>query len=143
MEYTNSFELDFIQRTLSIMDEYKGEYDATLLMNCLLGLLILPRERLFDNIQNKPLSECSKPISDLGTCLNNRCDLKELIRYLRNAVAHFNVKPMSEGHVVVAFSFKSNGLRALIPLTLLREFVMELASHLITHSNVNSVITHT
>ena len=60
-------ERDFIERTLKVIDQYEeivrphvgdqNEYDVTLLMNCLLGLLIYPQQiasqrgfqRPFDN----------------------------------------------------------------------------------------------
>lgn len=39
-----NFDISFIERTLKNLEEYKGEYDFTLLLNSLLGLLILPNE---------------------------------------------------------------------------------------------------
>src|SRR4051794_33161821 len=42
MSYVGPFEREFMKRTLTIVKEYQGEYDATLLLNCLLGLLIVP-----------------------------------------------------------------------------------------------------
>ena len=44
MEYRDEFERDFMLRTLDIIKDYQGKYDATLVINCLLGLLIVPRE---------------------------------------------------------------------------------------------------
>lgn len=45
MEYRPDFELDFMTRTRQIVDEYHGHYEATLQVNCLVGLLMLPKER--------------------------------------------------------------------------------------------------
>jgi hypothetical protein len=44
------FERDFMRRTLELVREYQGPYDATFLLNCLLGLLIVPAERSLDEI---------------------------------------------------------------------------------------------
>ncbi len=38
------FRLPVMQHTLQILDKYDGEFDATLLVNCLLGLLVVPKE---------------------------------------------------------------------------------------------------
>src|SRR4030067_3602426 len=57
------FERDFIVRTLRIVEQYdeciKGheKYEVTLLINCLLGLLILPKERCYVNIPKNKLSD--------------------------------------------------------------------------------------
>lgn len=39
-----NFDITFINRTNEILDEYDGKHDFTILINCLLGLLILPNE---------------------------------------------------------------------------------------------------
>ena len=46
MQY-DTIDYDFIKRTLEIIDEYQGDNDVTLLINCCLGLLILPKEKHF------------------------------------------------------------------------------------------------
>ena len=38
------FDVEFILRTKKIISDYKGKYNITLLLNCLLGLVILPSE---------------------------------------------------------------------------------------------------
>jgi len=44
------FDITYVERTKEILDEYKGKYDFTMLINCLLGLIILPNEY---NMQDK------------------------------------------------------------------------------------------
>jgi hypothetical protein len=41
MENAQQFERDFMRRTLELVRSYRGPYDATDLLNCLLGLLIV------------------------------------------------------------------------------------------------------
>ena len=59
MEFAEEFEYDFMKRTLSLMQSYSGPFDATLLLNCLVGLLIVPRETAFDRIPLDPISSHS------------------------------------------------------------------------------------
>lgn len=59
MEYAEQFELDFMRRTLEVLDTYRGEYDATILVNCLLGLLIVPKEKSFEKIPDSPIGDLS------------------------------------------------------------------------------------
>lgn len=59
MEFAEEFEYDFMKRTLSLMQSYSGPFDATLLHNCLVGLLIVPRETAFDRIPLDPISSLS------------------------------------------------------------------------------------
>ena len=69
MEYSNQFELDFMKRTLEIVKDYQGERDATLLINCLLGLLVVPKETLFNKIPKDPITALKNwgfPLSQLG-----------------------------------------------------------------------------
>ncbi len=42
----NTFEIEFIERTQSIIRDYQGEYEFSLLMNCLLSLIVLTCERI-------------------------------------------------------------------------------------------------
>ncbi|HDW2782831.1 TPA: hypothetical protein RLV07_005329, partial [Escherichia coli] len=52
----SDFETDFVQRTLALIDQYnemievlgkpfREQYNYTLTLNCLLGLIVLPKER--------------------------------------------------------------------------------------------------
>jgi hypothetical protein len=44
------FDKDFLKRTLEILKDYTGEREATLLINCLVGLLILPKANHYKDI---------------------------------------------------------------------------------------------
>lgn len=41
---TSHFDISFIERTRANLEKYKGDYDFTMLINSLLGLLIIPNE---------------------------------------------------------------------------------------------------
>lgn len=140
MEYADEFERDFMRRTLSILQQYGGPYDATLLLNCLLGLLIVPKERSIEKIPVHPRSDLAKwgiqssSIRGFGkpTRKNRQPDtLRGIVWNLRNAVAHFRVKPLAQGGQCTGFEFKDkSGFHAVLSLDEINSLVRQLASHL-------------
>lgn len=143
MSYLSNFERSFSEHTLVIVSEYSGGYDATLLINCLLGLLVLPKENMLSAIPEEPLSELAKwgiqpsSIKNAGVKKGkNDPDpntLRGLVFNMRHAVAHFNIRPIPSEGEVQAFKFTNErDLCAEIPVTELREFVKRLSTHLKT-----------
>lgn len=140
MEYEPQFARDFMHRTLTIAQEYVGPFDATLLINCLLGLLLVPKEALIDKIPPDPFERLSdwgispKSIKGFGKCdygHEHSPNLRQLVRRMRNAVAHFKIDPVHEDGEVAAFSFRDkNGFHAVISLSEIDTFVKKLAAHL-------------
>lgn len=123
-EYQN-FPLDFTNRTLELVKEYKGDYEATLLVNCLLGLLVAPNE--FDEIKETLKKEKSNPekwkpfidcVENWGTYTKKGKQnprpktLMSFIRSIRNSLAHFNFQPIHEKERVEGFVFRDNGFKA-------------------------------
>ncbi len=96
-------EKEFIDRTNKIINQYSnlegklGEkfYDVTLYLNCLLGLLVLPREWKLEQLSDKEI-----PTSIKNTLIkavdqkNNKIEVtfKEYIIGLRNGIVHFGQK---------------------------------------------------
>ena len=140
MEYEPDFVKSFMRRTAAIIKEYNGPLDATMLVNCLLGLLVVPRESLFLKIPDVPFDALSSwgigpsSIKKFGVCdygCEHEPTLRQLVRRLRNAVAHFNVHPMHSNGEVSGFRFKDrNGFCAEVPLSQLRDFLIRLAEYL-------------
>ena len=100
MEYEPEFARSFMRRTLYIANSYGGEYDATLLVNCLLGLLIVPKEALLEKVPDTPFDSLAawgidpKSILCKGRSKEGHEEsptLRQLVRRLRNAVAHFRL----------------------------------------------------
>lgn len=103
MNYHNVVQ-DFAQRTrqnLEFVETHARQnpdatlFEVTQLINSLLGLLVFPQQRFYRSIPEIPLSQLSNEgwpsISTLvGTSSCN--NLRDLMRYLRNAVAHFQIK---------------------------------------------------
>lgn len=140
MQYEDEFERDFMQRTLEIVRQYRGAFDATLLINSLLGLLIIPSERTLNKIPEDPIGDLEKwgisPTSILSFGKTREQDerpetLRLLVRRLRNAVAHFRIKPIHTNRVIEGFDFSDrNGFKARIKLVEVKVFVEKIASHL-------------
>jgi hypothetical protein len=104
--YVN-IETDFIERTIRLIDQYNEliadldfdeQLNFTLTINCLLGLIVMPKERVISFIPNDPITEEYK--KDLGfqysTIGNGITRFRELILQLRNSVAHFKIEIESE-----------------------------------------------
>lgn len=141
MEYEIDFHRSFVERTRKNLDSYQGEYEATHLINSLLGLLIVPKERLLDDIPTTPLDQLDHTqwgrTSDWLT-QPNKCELghehsltlRQFVRKLRNAVAHFHIQPYPESGEVQGFRFADGSFKAKVPVPDLKLFVKQLASEL-------------
>ncbi|MBB1353516.1 HEPN family nuclease [Pseudoalteromonas sp. SR45-5] len=148
--YAN-FEPDFIQRTISLIDQYdefitdvefEKQYNYTLIINCFLGLIVMPKERIIKNIPNEVLSNEFKTHlglenSEIHDSIN---DLQKLIHQLRNSVAHFNIEVISaDQHFTVdylLFRHRNNRVMAKIPASNMKAFLKKYADILL--SNINS-----
>ena len=140
MEFGKQFERDFMRRTLKLVKEYEGPYDATLLLNCLLGLLIVPKETSLEQIPTEPISKLSEwgisPASIKSFGKKNEKNqypetLRGIVYNLRNSVAHIRVRPTTDMRQVKGFEFTDlSGFRASIDLNEVRVFVEKLANHL-------------
>jgi len=89
----------------------KGEsvYEVTQLINSLLGLVVYPKERLkkIPEITWETMIEQEWP---LPTGENAQVSgLKQLIRYMRNAVAHFDIEFIADNNEIVGIRFKNEG----------------------------------
>ena len=116
MDYKR-IERDFVLRSLALLEQYdhcelkpsKGgtsssdtpnlteKYEVTLLINCLLGLIVVPTQRTWERIPAKDLNQ----LSDWGLDQNSdiiwgdpqhHIGLRYVIERIRNSVAHFNIE---------------------------------------------------
>ena len=90
----------------------KGEsvYEVTQLINSLLGLLVYPRERFFETIPEITWETMIEQEWPLPTGENAQVSgLKQLIRYMRNAVAHFDIEFIADNNEIVGIRFKNEG----------------------------------
>lgn len=142
MEYRDEFEREFMNRTLALMSEYDGELNATHLINCLLGLLVIPKEKFLKRIPQDSVDSFEDwgipkdAVEEFGGSSRKNGEprpktLRTLVWRLRNSVAHFEIEPQSEGGQCVGFEFKDeSGFRAVLSLEEIKNFVIKLAEHL-------------
>lgn len=95
-------EYEFIERTLELISQYEylkynfefnKQYNHTLLINCLLGLIVMPKERTRNDIPKHKLTKDFRAKMGLANSEVNEniTDLRELIFALRNSIAHFDI----------------------------------------------------
>ena len=95
-------EIDFIDRTLNLIAQYEKDlhqypferqYNHTLLINCLLGLVVFPKERAISYLPNQRIDNNLK--NEMGiihsTFNPEITELKILIQALRHSIAHFDI----------------------------------------------------
>jgi len=152
MEYSEGkFDKEFISRTLSIVHQYDRyvmdsvplveQFEVTLLINGLLGLLVLPKENCYSCIPRLPVHRLtewgmsSDIVKKWGTRPKERdCaddfTVRELIRRMRNSVTHMNFRLNGNGKEIARIQFKDDyGFEASLPVDNLKVFVTHLAQH--------------
>ena len=93
---------DFAERTgknLHMIEQLQAEgreaYEVTQLVNSMLGLLVFPQQQYVNRIPETPLEELKRdgwPVPKCRIGPDQVQNLNQLIRYLRNAIAHFNIE---------------------------------------------------
>jgi HEPN pEK499 p136 len=120
MKYTDLIR-DFAERTqhnLKLTSDWRaGALDAgfnevTQLINSLLGLVVLPRALILDYIDPIPVTATGidtdawhAPFEIAGNGSPSPDNLPELIKGLRNAVAHAALEPTTDGHDITGVEF--------------------------------------
>lgn len=70
-------------------------YEVTQLVNSMLGLLVFPQQRYLDRIPETPIADLANngwPIPEVVGDYPQVPNLRQLVRMLRNAVAHCNLE---------------------------------------------------
>lgn len=103
-----NLETEFIERTLRLISQYESQmhrypfeeqYNYTLLINSLLGIIVMPKERTIGYLPNNRLTK--DLLQDMGIINSqfhdNYSNLRSLIIKLRHCIAHFSISFESEG----------------------------------------------
>jgi len=98
---------DFARRTRlnlralkSRQEEGHEVFETTQLINSMLGLLVFPREEFVGRIPELPLGDLKTrgwPVPKVRPGFAQARNLNELVRYLRNAISHFNIEFIGDG----------------------------------------------
>lgn len=103
----HNIEREFIERTMKLLAQYEDilpnypfeeQYNYTLTINCLLGLIVMPKARIISHISTVRLTRDFRMEMGLehSQIADNIRTLRELIQRLRNAIAHFDIEVISE-----------------------------------------------
>lgn len=150
MEYTNQ-ERDIISRTKKILEQYdtyvptrdQSSYRDTLFINCLVGLLIIPKEKWFDSLPTEIVNRNDWGISDSDILLI-KGDLKsvqQVARRIRNSISHYNFKVLGDGSgqlEKIKFEDRDGSIEtfeATIKIEDMRVFVEKLTDYLVNQNN--------
>jgi hypothetical protein len=119
--YSN-LELDFIERTIRLIGQYtemiqglefEDQLNYTLTINCFLGLIVMPKERVITYIAKEPLTaESLQKIGLVRSTIDDSIkNLQDLVQHLRHAIAHFDIEVVSvcETNLVDFIEFKGSG----------------------------------
>lgn len=101
------FDKEFVERTKNIVqtqckDDF--EYDVTLLLNCMLGLVSLPTERT-NHGHNSFKQECVNKLKNMGVIVSSTDDDKTF-RTVKNALSHMNIAPQNKDGVIDSIIIK-------------------------------------
>ncbi len=97
-----NIDTDFIERTLELISQYEStlhkydfekQFNHTLLINCLLGLIVFPKERAISYLPKETITK--DLLKEMGVEFSNFNqeikDLKTLVISLRHSIAHFDI----------------------------------------------------
>lgn len=145
-----NFETEFIERTLRLIDQYNlmiqeldfhDQLNYTLTINCLLGLIVMPKERVITYIPNDVLS--ADYLRNLGF-IESTIDpgitrFRDLIHQMRNSISHFkiDVESVNEDFLVdyLVFSHVDGNLVARIKSTEIVPFLRFYCQKLLQNLN--------
>lgn len=148
-----NFEIDFINKTLSLISQYEGfvhsqkfenQYNYTLLMNCFLGLIVMPKERSVTHLPNdRIISQLKVDMglveSEISTKITT---LRQLIIELRHSIAHFDfdIVSLNDDFLVdeIVFNDESEQFIARIKATEMLPFLRYYCSWLIKNIEENN-----
>ncbi len=143
MSHYKNQEVDFINRTKTIIEQYdsfqiaeKEKFEVTLLLNCLIGLLIIPQQHWFECLPTELVSQKAwginpKQISKIKD--GETKNIKDVARHLRNSIAHYEFVVFdNSSNKISSVKFKDKDrnrnitFEAIIPLPNLRQFTTKL-----------------
>lgn len=135
MAEMKNFKRDFVKRTIEILDKnYENtEYEVTLLLNCLLGMVSLPIEDKKSSKDNHVVqfeNDCVQKLKQLSIKFQSNDSTDQLFRNIRNSICHMHIEPSAYQGYIENINFRnfSNGNKGkltfwvIISVENLREF---------------------
>jgi hypothetical protein len=105
-----NFKIEFVKRTKEILLRYDGTRDMSIIINCTLGLIILPYEATQENpppfwdTEINKIPECQSLRLEIfepkkkinGGIITERKTLRVLLKKIRHGLAHQHIEPANE-----------------------------------------------
>lgn len=151
-------EFDFIERTRKLLKQYeecavklaldkkKEKYEVTLLINCFVGLLILPKEEWFNSLPTDLLSVSEWGIDKTHISIlkdsqgnSENKNVKNFTKHLRNSISHYRFTAFENNRQEISKikfeDFNQSGsiktMEATIPIHSLRKFLDKFSSEVL------------
>lgn len=134
-------EKDFIERTKILLEQYDNteiipseKYEVSLLLNCCVGLLLIPKEESYIKINGLLNLNDDWGITedDITIDSSNSKSVKNTLRHLRNSVAHgkFKFLEPEEGNQIERIEFEDYNVTINIHVDQLKKFLYKLITQL-------------
>jgi hypothetical protein len=140
-------EFDFILRTFKIIEQYQllklpkeENYEVTLMINCMVGLLVLPQQQWFSHLPKDLISTKDWGIDPAHiSFIKESKTVNEIAKHLRNALSHYNFTAFAgKSSSITKIKFKDidsrNGVltfEATIPISNLMSFLKKISSSML------------
>lgn len=138
-------EYDFINRTKLIVEQYEKldipkveKFEVTLLLNCLVGLLILPQQNWFDRLPTDIINQKEWGIKEEHISFIKRGEtknVKDVARHLRNSIAHYKFRAFeNKSQDISRIKFEdydpqnNKTFEAIIPIANIKQFTTNLTN---------------
>lgn len=118
MEYRNDFEVEFVKRTIDLIDLLSDStnMEVTLLINCLYGLIVIPTEkrysaekfRKYQKFCIAQINQYAKSIKLHNINNSNNTD-KQLVKCMKNALSHLHIEIASDLGQIAMVKFRDKG----------------------------------
>ena len=158
MEYAKDSEFikDFISRTKRNIDQGRHPFEVTQLINSLVGLLILPKERYYDSIRNNMVNaQLLRTMQEYVTKgkTGKTCSLQQIVRHMRNSVSHFHIECKADASTMeidkIVFTDYPNGdenyppnFQIELPVTIVNQFVNQFSDAVVQSIMLNEKTGH-
>jgi hypothetical protein len=89
------FDHEFILRTKTNLEQYRGDYEVTQLINCMTGMLIIPKETYYNEISDNiiELELLNQLKSNVSQYTQSKpLNLQYIVNKMRNAVSHGHIE---------------------------------------------------
>lgn len=104
MDY-KEFEINFVERTEKIIEKLsdKTEYEVTLLINCLFGLIVIPTENNYKGYKRYE-KYCIEQLRKYAHIYKETDDYK-LVKCMKNALSHLHIEIATEDEIISEIKF--------------------------------------